>query len=278
MFRNDVCVSHMKQASDDSLHEHDEIWSSDWRKHLSNDAKKSFRCLSHAHTHSATWCFAHSHEYCDLLSFIRHQIHRIKRGKSRTCCPSLRPSQTHTRSVSLRCGGWEEFLLFLTHTFITVTHAGTLITWVCFHDHTHQLLLFCCNEFNRLTENRNFNWISTPAITSDTFSNINVLYERKWCRRCCLLWSVRAESRLGVLIDSRGVGEGIGCRFIATYTKHKKLYNNNNHNNSNHINNDKVLVLNQSFTITRHNHTTTSNKRARRGGAKGGDVEEAGFR
>lgn len=284
MFRNDasdVCVSWMKRASNDSLHEHDEIWSSDWRKHLSNDAEKSFGCLSHTHTHSATWCIAHSHEYCDLLSFIHYLSVRFIELRDERVVPAARcsvhPRLTHVLCLSgvvdgrSFCSSW--------HTpFITITHADMLITWiwVCFHDHIHHLILFCCNEFNRLTENRNFNWISTPAITSDTFSNINVFMGRalreevmsSLLQEKCLLWSVRAESRLGVSIDNRGVGEGIGCRLIATYTKYKILYNNNNHNNSNHINNDKVLVLNQSFTITRHNHTTTSNKRAMGAGSK----------
>lgn len=85
---------------------------------------------------------------------------------------------------------------------------------------------------------------------SDVISNH---YYRK--HTFCNMSVLGAESRLGVLIDSWGVGEGIGCCLIATYTKYKILYNNNN--NSNHINNDKVHVLNQSFTIPHHNHKTT---------------------
>lgn len=119
----------MKRASNDSLHEHNEIWSSDWRKHLSNDAKKSFGCLSHTHTHSATWCIAHSHKYYDLLSFIIWFIELRDERVVPAARRSVHPRLTHVLCLSgvvdgrSFCSSWHTL-------FITVTHSDTLITWV----------------------------------------------------------------------------------------------------------------------------------------------------
>lgn len=132
MFRNDVCVSPMKQASNDSLHEHDEIWSYDWRKHLSNDAKKSFyHTLTHTHTvqHDVSLtvmnivtCF---HSF--IIRFVELRDERVVPATR----SSVHPRLTHVLCLSGVVDG-RSFCCSWHTPFITITHADTLITWVCF--------------------------------------------------------------------------------------------------------------------------------------------------